>query len=110
MSFIMKFSRTLNSQMKSHPDLYPLFAACVGAGVLAGYTSVYSFVSKADVSVNRWGNPRPCDKIDASKCTQKWATALKSDKDAYIHDTPVEDLRSQVYTAFDAAVPSVAHH
>ncbi|CAK8683732.1 uncharacterized protein LOC143464959 [Clavelina lepadiformis] len=96
----MNVVRNLQAQMKSHMALAPLAVSYGIGAALASGIMIYTSVSKADVSYNRWWNPIPHDKIDPTKVQQKlFVTSIS--KPCYQHDFPVEALRQEIYEGRD---------
>nr|XP_026689473.1 uncharacterized protein LOC100180772 [Ciona intestinalis] len=87
MNYHMKIKKSLRTQAVTY-----MFSASLAAGAVA-----YTLMCKADISINRWGNKRPMDKVDPTQPEQKLFTALEEDRRRYKMDGAVDGLRKEIY-------------
>ncbi|XP_078489036.1 uncharacterized protein LOC144746114 [Ciona intestinalis] len=87
----LKLKKSLGTQAVTY-----MFSASLAAGAIA-----YTMKSKADISINRWGNRRPMDKVDQTRPGQKLFTALDEDRRRYKIDEAVAGLQKEIYQGLE---------
>ncbi|XP_039252362.1 uncharacterized protein LOC120329683 [Styela clava] len=91
------FGRALRT-LKTHPDVIPLWGACVYAGCLGLSALAYTSLKKTDIVWNKWSKLPPDERLDWTKPSQKILLTNSTQYAGYqARDPAIQQLHDLIY-------------